>query len=1359
MYTKAITEKFRQIFISILAIGILFTSLWPESRQVHAQESDHQIVTVIENFAFDPPILITNDQRHVMNGPVSLRAMTSPQAASISFSDLTILGVDGLWLADNQPEDGYLGFEETQLSVDFPLNDPQARHLLTNIDQFRGLDTLVFVPGTKDIFTISSRNQRKTETSFDKTIQDVAALGTTQPTPDRIPTVPHEYFDILRNAFELTRHRASPTILAILFDGYVHFMPSTRLLENSAGSIPPIRTEIVSLSGKGQLITGYKENQRLIYIVAGDFRNGPGLKLLTSSERVTRPNVNDTAYLDVGSNETEKFIRLAMHNLDNDRQPEAVLLTAVQANGAEFGRVRIFDVTSAATIDGPGAQFDIKLPISASEVIADAFSNGEEILTMPTALRLADIAPIQGRSGPDDNVDIVIAGNVGLQKSETQRPFVQIWSQSGDGVWTKTIETIVDEAVNQSFTTNPFVTDLEVGKYNADKLPDVILSDSQNNGLILLKQQPLPCLTFITSITHGHQGTNSILGIAGDNPVIYNDSYNAMLSDRVEDINAARRTPAEGEPELCPVAHIGVNGHWEEQTEEGALRHVIGRAGWLIGAALPSPACFRQILPPITPHSHLHPVLFWLSSIWLLVPTPPPPFTPTECVPLSIDYASAFQFASAGLGAGVEWWGRSASAPASRQAANELKDTIYDAVATARSSMDACTGQIMLDTFGFSRGTAVTSEALQLVDTRPLQYNADVSLTVFDAIDPSWGPPYRNNSCPGTEFFNGDSIRPWAKSGYIVGDPTVRPAGSAMVSSMYTGMPDVTVPYLEPIAGSLVGLVSCFPPDLYNFSRDVVGTPSGYDRSTSLTVAAGGRFASAEDLTHVQARNIFFGTWDLTDPPANPTPLTAQPVNYNDDQFSFADVTHMGMFINNPRMPIPDLPGWLRNQPVDQPIDADDSDRLPTICAEATGNGPVEDESDPEQTLSVYNNVRDREFVTDPEFDFSQGIVTNAAELVEIDNMLPKDKEAYRLDLIFPEPMPDFIRDTAKADFPTSDDQSGSWMFVDSPNSCVEQGTGNCLKLRSSSSASLTEQFAARFAHLIPPGADLTDEDTLNALQEQWEAATLDSDQQLSADRVNLYQQLLSGGSRLDEAYVLFPQQEVTLRQTLEPGSRSHSRLVVRVFYAMPGNNGALEVRLKGQNLDVTESVDPNGVGFRRELMFVAERSGDPDFGLADMLELSGKDVLVFTVSVRAEMPRRNPVNGHYYDYIVFDGGTDWEAAWAIAQRWTFQGRKGSLATFSGADFAAYNELREMFNPDTFVWLGAKGPPTNPKAFDWIDNVPFVYSSWYPGTTFDPDATEDSYLFAYPNTFLFGHAPPSVTRQGKPFGFFIDYGP
>ena len=1396
---------FRLLFISALTTGLWFTNPGLETVAVYAQQGDRKIVTVVTNFAFDAPIFLTNAKGQEMNAPVSLQTMTSSRKASSSYSNLTILGADGLWFADNQPIDGYLGFDETQLGAELSLNASTAKHILTDIDQYRGVDALVFVPGTKELFTILGTNQEIVKTTFERRIQDVAAVRTARPTPiHRTQATQQTDPDRFWDGSDSFRSRKIPTLnLAILHDRYVHFIPSTRLLENPAGSVHAIRAEIVSFAGKGHLITGYTENNHPFYAVAGDFRNRLGLKLLTSSADTSLPGVKDTAYLHTSSAETEEFVKLAMANLDDDLQPEVVLLTTVQlSNGIKMGRLRIFDVTSTLTLEVLNI-WDIELSASLSKDIAgNQISNNQNMQTTPTALRLADIAPAQGRGGADGNIDVIIAGNVsdGAKYESTQRPFVQIWSNSRDGTWMLSSETVVDDTVkwvaddlvNQPFAINPYVTDVEVGHYNADNLADVILSDSENDGLILLKQQPQPCLTFITSITHGHQGEKSIQGTAGlnRNRVAYNDGYNGLLSDEVQNINAARRTPRTGQPELCPVAHIAVNGHWEAQTVDGAWQHVAGRGGWLVGSLVPSPACFRALPIPINPRPHLKPIPFWLSSLWLVMPSPPPPFNPSDCIPLFPDYASQIQFAVAGIGAGVEWWGRTDSSQASIQAADDLAGTIDAAVGIARTAMDSCTGQVMLDTFGFSRGTTVTSEALRRINTQPLQYNADVSLTVIDAIDPSWGPPYRGSSCSGTLFPNGDSIRPWAKSGYIVGDPPVMPAGSAKVSSIYSGDPGIVESFIAPIASQFtplladlaelaeegIGLGLCPQPNQFNFERDLVGMPSGYDRRNRLTVVAGGSFASADTLSHLPARDNFFGQWEWIDTSSvfsqtTPASFTAQPGGYTslslNDAFSFANVTHMGRFFRNPRAPIPDLPGWLRNQPPNQPFPADDSDRLPPICPRATGSGPTEDTTNPGEAVSAANNVRDDEFVSDSEFNFSRGMVENATELIEIDNLLPDEKKEYRLDALFPltsTVILDFIRNTATAGFPVFPNQSGGWTVVDPPASCASQGTGNCIRLGSFSTASRTEQFAARLlAPLIPPGVDLSDAATMteniSALSNEWRAATLEDNGDISADRVNLYQQVLSGGSRLDDAFVQFPAQEATLRQMLELGSRSHTRLVVRVFYAMPGNTGTLDVHLNGHNLDVTESVDFNGTGFRRELMFIAKRDGEPDFGVPDTLELSGRDVRLFAVSVRAETPQRNPVNGHYYDYLVFDGGTDWEAAQAIAQRWTYRGRKGHLATFSGADAAAaFHELWRMFRPDTYVWLGAKGTPTDKKAFDWIQNVPFNFHPWHPGTLFDPNIREERYLFAYPNS-QFGHAPLSVTKQGRPFGFFIDYGP
>ena len=347
----------------------------------------------------------------------------------------------------------------------------------------------------------------------------------------------------------------------------------------------------------------------------------------------------------------------------------------------------------------------------------------------------------------------------------------------------------------------------------------------------------------------------------------------------------------------------------------------------------------------------------------------------------------------------------------------------------------------------------------------------------------------------------------------------------------------------------------------------------------------------------------------------------------------------------------------------------------------------------------------------------------------------------YRLDALFPltsTVIADFIRNTARAGFPVLADQSGNWTVVDPPPSCASEGTGNCIRYGSFSSQPCTEVFTERLlSPLIPPGVDLTDPAALNdniaQLNQEWRQATLTEDGALSADRINLYQQVLAGGSRLDDAFVQFPTEEASLRQTLEIGSRLHSRLIVRLFYGISGNDAALTVHLNGQSLDATAAIDPNSVGFRREFMFTAVRDGATDFGQADTLTLTGKNVRVYAVSVRSQMPQRNPINGHFYEYMLFDGGTDWEAARAMAERRVFRGRKGQLATFALPDIKALHEVRKIFAPDTVVWLGAKGVPTDDKAFTWLNGQPFLSQPWHRRTTFDPDAREESYLFVYPD--------------------------
>ncbi len=119
--------------------------------------------------------------------------------------------------------------------------------------------------------------------------------------------------------------------------------------------------------------------------------------------------------------------------------------------------------------------------------------------------------------------------------------------------------------------------------------------------------------------------------------------------------------------------------------------------------------------------------------------------------------------------------GREVTSQASRIAAvrlaNRLNVKIEQAFAAGMPS-------VFIDLVAHSRGTAVSAEALRLLASLRRSSSEAipiaVSITYLDAIDPD-------------TFFDPDLIRPLAKAGFLLGDPTLVPTSTGKQASFYAG--------------------------------------------------------------------------------------------------------------------------------------------------------------------------------------------------------------------------------------------------------------------------------------------------------------------------------------------------------------------------------------------------------------------------------------------------------------------------------------------------------------------------------------------------------------------------------------------
>ena len=546
------------------------------------------------------------------------------------------------------------------------------------------------------------------------------------------------------------------------------------------------------------------------------------------------------------------------------------------------------------------------------------------------------------------------------------------------------------------------IVDMAVGHFNSDDALDVVLVDAGGSRLIIVPGRPLPEATFITVSTHGHRGGCSAAGELGVElpgcapdgfPVEHVqelDDFSQALQAEIDSINLQRRLnelPSTGSsPALPPVGFIGVNGHWEDSTTDGAAAQIGGRALWIASMQVPAPTCFENMAalmllaqgpevanmfffgPDFRPKEYGDAVAFmFIPSLYPITSTMP------DCIIPIPNRGALARFLMAGAATLVEGWGVSRGAIGSAAASADLAAAIDFAVARARMDTQQC-GQVLVDVIGHSRGTTVMSEALRLLTTTELGYNARVSMTLLDAIDASFLPA-SGDSCG-----NGDSCRPWAKAGFLTGDPAVEAVGNVDLSSGFASLPSQALP-LQP-AVEITGFIALGMP-LGGVASHVVGLPIGHDREdflvdempslanrpSPLRRVFGG---AVPPTTHDDFQNHF---WVGTGGRGVLDRLEAGflPVN----QLTMRNVSALGLMLgDDARATIPDSDGWFRT------LDEDASGELGRTPAECGGPGPlltVELESD--LVISPAGQHLQREFVADHDFNQSRGLVRIAREL------------------------------------------------------------------------------------------------------------------------------------------------------------------------------------------------------------------------------------------------------------------------------------------------------------------------------------------------------------------------------------------
>lgn len=1309
--------------------------------------ANHQMISNgIDQFAFDPALFVADETPPSAFFRAGSVRVHSDLEQTSGYSHITATGYYGLSSAENTLQDGFLGIDDVELAsgLSFPFVDegfydsPDHRLVDLNGDGQpeavvldRGKPLLFFHLGTNTATPTFSSNP--VQLNLQQDIQDIAV----SPAPRaKVAVIQGNKLRVI-SAAEL--EPALTTILPI--------DPSVR-----RRALPG---ETVELPGDGLKVAAAPLGRGTVFAVLTQGKRSLGLTTVFQSARGTLTLASNMP-LHAAADGSEGPVAVSLADTDNDDRPEVVVLTSLlMENEVVLGRLRIFDLDSSGGFSAnvsETAQVDLNADLTLP-VDVDPNCRNQPFFVVPSALRVKDIASASGRDGADGQPDIIVAGNVEIPKCDLTRPFVKIWHHTADQSLQDIAETVVWETFPENQlveTTN--VVDLTVGKFNDDALPDIALLDRASEGLIVLRQQPKPCITFITPITHGHRGQDAIqaefASFGGQSitvpPVAYNDLFNLELSEAVDVINIGRRARA-GEPEICPVAHIAVNGHWEQGTSHGAFLHVVGRALWGVSAVLvPTPACFGPPVAIFSPKIDLLPFDYWLSTIWLLMPVPPPSIIFDGCIPLLPNYATVARFLLAGLSVYAEASGRDSSGSASLAAAGSLRDRIDNAVTLGRDAMDLCDGQVAIDTLAFSRGTTVQSSAMSRIDITPLSYKADVSFTLLDAIDPSWSigsgllPPPPFSVLP-----NGDSTRPWAKAGFFVGDPTIVPVGTAMLSSAHASIPGIVTGTLGQLLADIEVALSV--PNGVNIERDIVGIPSGYDRSALITSSPVGWFAmgNTSTVTHGNVR-----TSVLPDAPNGTMPLSSHLISFTGSPTpNFDTATHMGALVTTHRLQ-PNYPGWSRG-----PVLPAGERFLPPQCqGSANGDSSSDDtdssaDSQPNSALSGYRS----QFVGDPEFNLAQGAVANARELRQLSDDLPVESKQYKLDEIFADleyqPVVEYIDATAENQLPLGSGVS-SWS---QPDSCSD-----CPVVVSSTNASRIDEFKERMSNMLGvDGDDVANIDDFETLSQKWGELLDNGQNTINHDLTHWVGLSLSGASRLDDARMQFGPTGKTISQKLLAHSLKHDNLVLRVFYQHNTTDAFININLNGVGLSVSASTpSTNPINTWQELLVEVERNEiNTEQSEFDTLTINAKNATITAVFLTPNHPWQDPDSGIHYEVVTLNEGVDWLAARRILEHRSYAGKKAQLANFSTNDFSKVFDIIERFDHSLPVWLGASGKPGQTDDFEWLSGQPVGVAD----IEISNEVLIEKVNYLYAHNGKLGSSGTRGSINGQPMSILVEY--
>ncbi len=915
-----------------------------------------------------------------------------------------------------------------------------------------------------------------------------------------------------------------------------------------------------------------------------------------------------------------------------------------------------------------------------SQLLPKQIGDGEpEILIFGSGINIADPEGLD----PDNNFDGLFDDV--FDSSGAMTVIQHLPSEAGVErritSWPMTGYTGFDGEINANLLST-MASSVVFGYFNSDDILDAAIIDSANNQLIIMRGQPEFCATYVTAMIHGNLGETSLGFIPPQDwnlpldPDLSVDVFTKEASRQTrETINAMRRpgirpplVGTEGRA-MCPIGHIEVRGHWENQTVPGGLAVTSGRVLSLASSAVPS-ICTDIGPRTITPLPALNPITHWLSAPCLLLPA-----------------GSAPRFIVSAVGAGFGMFGRTLSEESDLLAAGDFATEIISALSLAKEEQHFCDGHVYLDSVSVSRGSPVHNRAMRIVAmNRNSKVNTDTSATYLAAIDAS----------PFNRMF------PWTRAGYMVGNDALDTIGNELISSHNeTSAIGIDIPLTAFWAVVGNGFVSSIgtPGTILNFynpsystATDIIGLPKGHRREDGTSVFPGydihpllrsGRISSFTEM------NLDHASLHTNNERGYMVPRNFLQAAPNVPAGSTFGVNgFLGQLARDPRQNenLGDLDEFSGRSPITftnelgfhpfiNPTEENERVFIPQICG---GNAPeqAEEENNEERIrlgteASIRNDIEVTEFIKDPSFSITRAMVRNSF-LIDDDLLFNQLDKRY-----WAEPEFQFSWEQIRQIRQNSFVSDGVWTSI-----------GGAPKILSSNESSPEQSLSVILnsygAEVFPETMDVESQ----AAQDSLKTFSKKISDSSSADKVDLgqfFSSALDGRSDTSDAFLKLDNSGVI--QPLDAASLSKNKLYVSVSLKILADNSYLKVILKGSGIGSLEQLDRSTctVGQTCFKRFTISRDSSVGYKGLDQLILKGDNVDIFSISISGN--KILDVGGSFYEVVMLDNGASWEKAESEASRREVKGIAGQLASFSDVDdmFAVLAEIKDS---GFLLWTG-----------------------------------------------------------------------